>query len=42
VQVAPVQAGALSNGDTVVMYSAKALSADTRIKVVEQLQGAAK
>ncbi|AOW12525.1 efflux transporter periplasmic adaptor subunit [Hydrogenophaga crassostreae] len=42
VQVIPVEADALSHGDTVVMYSAKALSADTRIQVVEQLQGAAK
>jgi HlyD family secretion protein len=42
VQVAPLEPDALQDGDTVVVYSAKALQADTRIKVVEQLQGAAK
>jgi HlyD family secretion protein len=42
VQVAPVKPDALKDGDTVVVYSAKALQANTRIQVVEQLQGAGK
>jgi HlyD family secretion protein len=37
VQVATIEPGALQEGDTVVLYSQKALQADTRITVVEQL-----
>jgi HlyD family secretion protein len=44
VQVTPVEAGALQEGDAVVVYSQKALEADTRISVVDELvpTGAAK
>ena len=42
VRVAPLEDGGLKQGDTVVLYSEKALKADTRITVVEQLQGEAK
>ena len=37
VQVTPLEANALQEGDAVVVYSQKALSADTRISVVDQL-----
>ena len=37
VQVTPLEAGALREGDAVVVYSQKALAADTRISVVDEL-----
>ena len=37
VQVAPLEPGALQEGDAVVVYSQKALAADTRISVVDEL-----
>ena len=44
VQVTPLEANTLQEGDAVVVYSQKALSADTRIAVVDELlpTGAAK
>jgi HlyD family secretion protein len=40
VQVTPLDADALREGDTVVVYSQKALTADTRISVVDTLMPA--
>ena len=37
VQVTPLEAGTLREGDAVVVYSQKALAADTRISVVDEL-----